>query len=233
MIDIDAQELGKIKRILGSIHAISKESMLEQSSKAGSKIQKAVRARFLQSTTEWSQQYITYKNGKKRRVLMQGAIAGKGFVMSKSEFGLGRRVSHSKMQNSDSPSNMARFITSFTMQTTGTTIVGGTHKSFTPPKIRNGKIVGTMGRVKGVSKQTLAILEKLNYGTTNTEHSDYFRWHNGKESIENFKGKWKPRHFFEKGFNDVKSTVINDMTSRLEELIGQRANNEIKARDVI
>ena len=63
MIQIDIEELGKIKLALTNIGIISKEAMIEQSSKAGNKGRIAIRKRMLQSTTDWSQDYS--KDGKR------------------------------------------------------------------------------------------------------------------------------------------------------------------------
>ena len=218
MIQIDIEELGKIKLALTNIGIISKEAMIEQSSKAGNKGRNAIRRRMLQSTTEWTQQYIDGK-----RVLLKNKIAGNGFVMNKSNFKLGNRIAHRQGGGLDNPSNMANFITSFAMESTGTTVIGGVHKGFYPSQIKDGKIIGKLGRVSGVSRQTIAILEKLNNGSRG-DYGQYLEWKNGKKSHFD-ESKWKKRHFFENGWNDVKGQIVTDMTTKLAEIIGKRANN--------
>ena len=224
MLDISLDEK-KLRDLLVGLHSISKGIMLEQSSKAGNIAREAVRREFRKSTTEWTQAYETDKNGNKRRVLRKGSIAGGNFVMAKTNFQLGKRIKHRRKGGLDNPPNMANFITSYTHETTGTTVVGGKHKSFTPNKIRNGEIVGTLPRVGGVSKQTISILEKLNFGNLNGKHAQYFKWKNGKDSIEQFDGKWKQRNFFEKGWSASRGVVITTMTNELQRHIAQKANN--------
>lgn len=215
MLDIDFsnKDLG---RVLSSILVISKESLIEQSSKAGSYGRDAIRVEFRKSSTQWKQEYTTDKNGRKRRVLTKKNMA---------RYKLGKRISHQNQGEMASPASMENFITSFTMETTGTTVIGGTHKSFRPNKIRNGKIVGTLGRVGGVSQQTIAILEKLNYGRRG-KYGDKLAWYNGKESIKQFENKWKPRGFIEAGWNNARGRALESMTTELQNLIATRANNE-------
>lgn len=212
MINIDSQEVGKIKYILGGIATISKEAMIEQSSKAGYKTRLAVRGAMLRSFTQWVQYY---KGG--RRIIAK----------RNRNNTLGIRIAHRDGGGIDNPKFMSNFITSFTHESTGTTVVGGVHPSFIPARIQNGKIVGTLGRVGGTSKQTMAILEKLNYGNLSGANAKYY---NRKGSYEDGSGKklsdnWKSRRFFEAGWNSVKGEVIRDMTTSLEKMIGQRANN--------
>lgn len=211
MIQIDIEELGKIKLALTNIGIISKEAMIEQSSKAGNKGRIAIRKRMLQSTTDWTQDYS--KDGK--RILRKNKN-------SLSQV-LGVRIAHRNSGGIDNPSNMANFITSFTMESTGTTVIGGVHKGFYPSQIKDGKIIGKLGRVSGVSRQTIAILEKLNNGSRG-DYGQYLEWKNGKKSHFD-ESKWKKRHFFENGWNDVKGQVVTDMTTKLAEIIGKRANN--------
>jgi len=73
----------------------------------------------------------------------------------------GARERHNK---DDNPENMASFITSFTMDASLVTVVNGTHGQFRPIIRRDGKVVGVGSTVKGVSKQTHAILQKMNDG---------------------------------------------------------------------
>lgn len=217
MIEVDATDFENLKPILTGIGVISKEAMIEQSSKAGDKARKAVRGAFLSSTTEWTQDY---ENG--RRIIRQQ----KGYAHI-----LGWRISHKDKGGFADPKNMANFITSFTHKTTGTTVVAGTHPAFRPDIIRDGKVVGTLPRVKGISKQTLAILEKLDRGDRLGRFSSqgFLRWRTkeggeSSKSIPNFEGTWKARHFIRKGWSAVQGQVLSDMTSELQRLVGERAN---------
>ena len=210
---IDSSELLEVTQLLTGIGAISKLAMIEQSSKAGNKTRLAVRRAFIASSTQWTQKYV-----EGRRVLEK---------RSNYNHVLGKRIAHRSGGGVDNPANMANFITSFTHQTTGTTVVGGTHPAHRPIEIKDGKVKGRLKRQPGISKQTIAILEKLNYGAsrdTQGRFSDKLRWHDGKDSMFDEK-LWKPRHFFEKGWNIAKGEVIADMTTRLAEMIGKQANN--------
>jgi hypothetical protein len=224
MIDISLDDK-QLRNLLVGLHSVSKGIMLEQSSKAGNIAREAVRREFKKSTTEWTQAYEKDKNGNTRRVLRKGSIAGGNFVMEKTNFQLGKRIKHRRKGGLDNPPSMANFITSYTHETTGTTVVGGKHKSFTPNKMKDGEIVGTLPRVGAVSKQTIAILEKLNFGHLQGKHSEYLRWKKGKKSIEQFDGTWKKRNFFEKGWSAARGTVITTMTNELQKHIAQKANN--------
>jgi hypothetical protein len=231
---IDSEDFIKIKQLLTGIGVISKLTMIEQSSKAGDKTRKAVRSAFLSSNTQWTQDY---KNG--RRILRKNTSGS----LNQS---LGIRVAHRNGGGIDDPANMANMIVSFTHKTTGTTVVGGTSPAHSPVKIENGKVTGRLKRQKGISKQTIAILEKLNYGNRAGKYSKqgFLKWRtkDGGQSSDSMKyitgwsdGKpiydgnmedhWKPRHFFEEGWNNVSGQVISDMTTELARLIGERANN--------
>jgi hypothetical protein len=215
---MDSSSFIEVQQLLTGIGVISKLAMIEQSSKGGDKTRKAVRRAFVASSTQWVQEY---KNG--RRILKKRPNYNSI---------LGKRIAHRNGGGLDNPANMANFIMSFTHKTTGTTVVGGTSPAHRPVKIENGKVVGRVGRQAGVSKQTIAILEKLNYGARAGRYgkTDYLRWRTASggqssKSIKEFDNTWKPRHFFEKGWNMVSGEVISDMTTELARLIGDRANN--------
>lgn len=208
-----------LKDAFNQIGLIAKGSMIEQSSKAGNKVRENSRAVLRASTTPWRQKW---ERGKRK--------------IYKSNFSnmLGKRIAHRKQANEDDPKNMANFITSKTMETTGTTVIGGAHKAFAPNTYRDGKIVGTQKRVGAVDKRTLAILNKLNYGTVDSSLKQHLRWRRkdggySNESIEEFKGKWKGRRFMEAGWRMSQGYIQTSMTAELERLIGKRVNN-IKAK---
>lgn len=210
---IDSKDFIKIEQILTGTGIISKLSMIEQSSKSGDKTRKAVRRAFISSHTQWTQKYV---NG--RRILQK---------RENYNSVLGKRIAHRNGGGIDDPANMANLIMSFTHKTTGTTVVGGTSPANSPVKIENGKVTGRLPRQAGISKQTIAILEKLNYGASRNSQgrfSDKLAWRDGTKSMFS-EETWKPRHFFEKGWNMVSGEVISDMTTELARLIGERANN--------
>jgi hypothetical protein len=209
---MDSSKFIEIQQLITGVGVISKLAMIEQSSKAGDKTRKAVRRAFVSSSTKWVQEFVDGRRIIKKRPNYNSV--------------LGKRFSQSSGNLAD-PSNMANFITSFTHKTTGTTVVGGTHPSHSPVKIENGKVTGRLPRQNGISKQTIAILEKLNYGANRKSEgrfSDKLRWNNGVDSMFD-ESTWKPRRFFEKGWNMVSGQVISDMTTELARLIGERANN--------
>lgn len=216
----NTEDLNKISLILGGLYTISKNSMLEQSSKSGNAVREAVRNSFERKTTEWRQEY---KKG--RRLLVKDGVHA-----------LGKRIAHRNGGGIDDPDNMKNFILSKTHVSTGTTVVGGVFKAFKPIDIKDGKVIGTRKKIAGVSRQTVAILEKLNYGDRSGKYEKYLQWRDkdGKKSsksIEGMEKHWKDRGFFEEGWNSSKGEVLKKMTTKLEELIGQRANNRDLTRE--
>ena len=210
----DAEDLNKIHRILGGIYTVSKNSMIEQSSKSGNSVREAVRDSFERKTTEWRQEYH-----EGRRLLIKGGVHA-----------LGRRIAHRNGGGLDDPDNMKNLILSKTHVSTGTTVVGGVFKGFRPINIKDGKIVGYRDKIQGVSRQTIAILEKLNYGNRSGKYEEYLRWKDtyGDEvakSMDGMEKHWKARRFFEEGWNNSKTEVLRKMTTKLEELIGKRASS--------
>ncbi len=220
MIDVEFGKDNELDRILGNFYAISKDAVVEQSSKAGNTVRVAVRSAFENESTEWKQRYIENKKGDTVRRITKGG-----------SYGLGHRISHMKKQNTTGPASMVNFIQSHTSETTGTTTVGGQFSKGNVILRRDGKIVGKKYQ-KGISKYTIAILEKLNYGNTNGKLAEHIRWgregksgkQGSKESISQFKDKWKARHFFEQGFSRARGAVMQNMTNDLQRLIGKVAN---------
>lgn len=211
-----------LKSSFTKIALISKESMIEQSSKAGNKVRVNARASLTGSRTNWRQSYKRVRANKTAGGYdREGRKLIKGFPQS-----TGKRIAHRKGGGLDDPANMANFITAKTFESTGTTIIGGAHKRFTPVKIRNGKVVGRTASVGAVDKRTIAILNKLNSGKA----GQHLRWRtkNGgysSDSIAEFEGKWKARHFMEKGYSMSRGYIKSSMTSELERLIGKRVNS--------
>lgn len=212
---------GDIRKDLTKIGLISKEAMIESSSKSGNKVRENARRFFKSSTTDWVQNFV---NGE--RVLEKTTPQP-----------LGHRVSHkNKTVIGEGARNMVNLITSYTMERTGTTVVGGSHREFTPSTIRDGKIVGTQKKVGRVTKGARAILEKLNTGDEKGGNNsfDQVQWRKkgggySSESIANFKGKWKKnRDFMGKGYLVSQGYMKQTMTTGLRDLIGKQANN-IKA----
>lgn len=188
---------------LDNLGKFSKLALIEQSSKAGDIARKSIRKEFRNETTEWSKEY---KDGKLK------------FFKKTSKLGI--RINHQKNKGSVSdPSNMENMITSFTHQTTGTTVIMGGHKSYYPILIQNGEIKGYGPRQSSIARRTLAILEKLNSGKR-----DSIYWENMKRKGFNtgqFRGnqKYHQRNWAEKGWNTAYSQVKSEMTEKLHNLI--------------
>lgn len=195
---------------LDSLGKYSKLAVIEQSSKAGNKVRESVRSEFRNQTTEWSKEY---KDGK--------------FHAFKKKSKLGIRMSHGyrgKAGSIDNPASMESMITSFTNQTTGTTVIMGGHKAFKPMMINDGKITGYGQRVGAITRRTVGILEKLNSGETSASYKK--GWSQG-EIKGQFKGKqpYKKRNWAEKGFASAYGEVKSIMTDKLAQLI---VNHEIQ-----
>jgi hypothetical protein len=208
--------------LLDEIANLSRGVALESLSVAGSKIRDSARAEFERSEGHrWFQQILNKSVGK---------LGNRRIYQSKDSYKLfGLRTSYKTGQLSNPPS-MKSFITSYLMDKSLTVVVGGMHPKFKPIIYRDGKVKGTLPSVAGVSKRSHAILHKLNYG----EQNEYHRWDEGKESIKQFKNKWKPRHFMGKGYGQAKPAVNEALTKRLLQHVGKAVNRiEIKKRKVI
>lgn len=188
---------------LDNLGKFSKLALIEQSSKAGDIARKSIRKEFRNETTEWSKEY---KDGKLK------------FFKKTSKLGI--RINHQKNQGSISdPSNMESMITSFTHQTTGTTVIMGGHKSHYPILIQNGEIKGYGPRQSSIARRTLAILEKLNSGKRDSVY-----WENMKRKGFNtgqFRGnqKYHQRNWAARGWSTAYSQVKSEMTEKLHNLI--------------
>lgn len=208
--------------LLEKIALLSRGVALESLSVAGSKIQKAARSALRSHSHNWFQ-YV--RDGK--------------VIIKKEENALrelGLRMSHSS-GDAANPSSMANFITSYLNEKSLLVVVGGRHKSLTPTKFDNGEAVGKMGRVSGVSKQSQAILHKLNTGErTITDKSGNIQhtWDGQTKSMRRFQNaKYKGRRFMEAGYSSSASSVVDSMTKRYELLLGKAVNRAtIKVKKV-
>ncbi len=181
----------------------SKFALLEKSSKAGDIGRKAIRAEFSKETTEWSKEY---EDGKLK------------FFKKTSK--LGMRLNHQKSQGTIAdPKSMESMITSFTHQTTGTTVIMGGHKAFYPILVENGEIKGYGDRVGSIARRTLSILEKLNNG----EIDSIYEQNRGRKGFNTgqFQGKqkYKKRNWAERGWASAYSQIRSEMTDKLHSLI--------------
>lgn len=134
--------------IIGSLQILTKyvpQVALEMMSRAGNAVRVEQRRALTSSKRVY---YVTREDmGKK--------------YLSLINYGLpfGHRESKNKDAN---PDNMVNFINSYLMESAMTLVVNGTHPSFIPILRRDGEVVGAGSRVKGVGKETHAILERMN-----------------------------------------------------------------------
>lgn len=207
--------------LLDEIAKLSHGVALESLSVAGSKIRDSARAEFERSEGhQWFQKII---KGKSRK------LGNRRIYQNKDSYKIfGLRTSY-ETGGLAKPPSMKNFITSYLMGKSFTVVIGGKHPKFRPIKYREGKVQGRMATVEGVSKASHAILHKLNFGEQNEHH----RWKEGKKSIEQFKGRWKARHFMGKGYAQARPAVNEALTKRLLQHIGKAVNRvEIKKRRV-
>jgi len=147
---------------------------------------------------------------------------GKRTIVKSGRQVFGKRLSH-KTTKDFSPNNMKSFITSYLMERSLTMVVAGNHPNFRPKMRRNGKVVGSLRKVSGVTESTSAILQKLNDGGSTNEAYDKLT-RSGK-SMRGFKdAKYRPRRFIQKGRAMAMPKVRHIMTSKLEMLIAKQVN---------
>lgn len=200
---IEISLAGNPAAYLDELGRFSKLALIEQSSKAGDIARKSIRKEFRSETTEWSKEY---KDGKLK------------FFKKTSKLGI--RMNHQKNQGSISdPANIENMITSFTHQTTGTTVIMGGHKAYYPVEIKNGVVKGYGDRQSGITRRTLSILEKLNSGNIDSVYQS--NRNNKKFNTGQFQGKqnYKKRNWAERGWNSAYSQVKSEMTEKLHNLI--------------
>jgi hypothetical protein len=195
--------------MLEKILELSYTTALESLSVAGNAIREEARSAMRSKTHNWFQKMtsegrmVLYRNPNKLREL-------------------GLRISHATGQVDD-PESMQNFITSYLMEKKLTVVVGGRHRAFRPKMIRDGKIVGTLGRVNAVGRETHAILHMMNFGEAIP----------GYEADYNKGGERKGYHFMEEGFSHARGRVADAMTKRYESLLHKavdRANVKIVKR---
>ena len=134
--------------VLNSLKILTKfvpQVALEMMSKAGNAVRVEQRRALKSSRSVF---YVTRENTR-----------GKYLARSSVPLPFGHRESKNKTAD---PDNMANFINSYLMERAMTLVVNGTHPSFIPVIRRDGEVVGVGARVKGVSKETHAILERMN-----------------------------------------------------------------------
>ena len=99
-------------------------------------------------------------------------------------------------------------------------VVGGRHRRFTPKRIKDGVFKGYMKSVKGVDKESFALLDKMENGIETAAYKKYFPRAN-KPRIT----KWG---FFQKAKSDTKSEVDNIMQKQLLIMLEKGVANSYK-----
>lgn len=166
---------------------------LEALGAAGGHLRKAIRAEILNVTSNWA--FTIDDNG-----------TYVPYITGDTRMGM-HRYSH-KTGAMTSPSSMANFVTSYIDEKNLMAVVGGVHRSSPQNKYRDGKIVGSFF-LGGVGRNSLAILEKVNYGSMGTSAGfDY----QTKSPIRN--PTFKARFFINKGKSRGLSRATQAVTER-------------------
>lgn len=195
-MSIRIEILDGITPMLEQIAYISKGAALECLSVAGAHLQRQARVAMRRKHHNW----VSFTRDGKRVILKANASTRQ----------LGLRMSAAG--GLDNPDSMSAFITSYLDEKNDLVVVGGRHPRFTPNKRRDGKIVGTMGSVPGVSKASHAILHKLNFGELNDEYK--------RVSMRRFAhARYVGYHFMEAGYNAARSSIEESMTKRYEKIV--------------
>jgi len=180
---------------------------LEQMSKAGSEVREQQR-KALKSTTVHTVTRVG-KNGKK---YLADAGASRAF---------GAREEDNQDAN---PSNMASFINSFLMEGRMVMVVNGSHRAFRPILRRDGEVIGVGNLVGGVSKETHAILQRMN---DNKILSDY------PIRSQLATKKQIGTHYADTGNSRAKPKVVEYLTKGYEktmERVIKKSEKQIKAK---
>ena len=207
--------------IIRTHHGVAKESL----SVAGNHLRVSARSAFISSQrTAWG-----FKN-----------INGKRRLIHNSRYNkvMGQRYKR-KSGQIDSPSNMANFITSYLMETSMKVVVGGKHKGGQVKRYVNGVPTGSI-KIKGVSKKTFAILDRLNVGGVQKmskaqqkilQNTSTMVLEKGKLVEKKFMTKYdfsevkfKRRNYMAKGFMMARPKIQNSMTTRYENLLGKKVS---------
>lgn len=186
-------------------YGLAKESL----SVAGSKVRKQAENKMKSYYHNWINKlnsdgkYITYKsNNKKKR--------------------FGDMISH--RATTLSSRNIGEIITSYMPDNKLEVIIGGDHKSFRPLIYEKGLAVGTMKRVKRVSKATRAIFHKMNTGEITKEHP-----YSNKSRTKYPDATYTARPFLNNAMLTANSEVISSIEKRYVQVLpGLVANANIK-----
>lgn len=195
-----------VSPILDQLALINREAALDALDYSGTKLRNAIRESFKAKVTDW-EQYIV--NGKRR--------------WRKNTVSLGRRFNLVKV----GPDSMESFIQSYLMESKLTEVVAGRFKA--PSEVwayRDGKKSHLIKGPDSVGKGSFALLQKLNYGDAREDGYQKYVQRKG-----NRMGNYPARNFVEEGRAIAMPSVIEGMTTRLENQIGKQLN-EVSAKSV-
>lgn len=196
------ESLDGISKSFSVIKSLNREVAMEVMSKAGRYAMKGARKKMKSYSHHWFRK--KYKDGVVRP-----------YYSKTSTKQLGVRIN--KDGKKDNPKSMSTFITSFLMEKSETLIVGGAHKQFKPIKRDKGKIVGFANTVKGVSKQTQAIINKMDTGKFNPYYQDSGYTENPK---------YVTRPFMLEGFRSAEGKIRSTLAGEYIKIIGQALQRE-------
>lgn len=192
-----------VSKQVAKIHELHWETGNEVNSKNAAEIMKKTREASSSRTTRWQ---TIYKDGKKKFVKV-------------SPRSIGQRLSYEGQPLKTTLQNLIQFRT---YSTTGTAVVAGMMKSGTTEIRENGKIVSRT-RVDGVSKQSIAILQKLNNGIQGTTMWQDFQTKKlSNKSRPGFEGKWKALKYIEEGRRNSMSKIDSNIKQGFKDGLARR-----------
>jgi len=183
--------LDEISPSFGELKETVREVAMEVMSKAGNYAREGARDAMKSYSHHWFRK--KYKDGEV-----------KPYYSKTSTKKLGLRISN-RGGRIDNPRSMSNLITSFLMEKSETLIVGGTHKGFRPLKRDKGQVVGYSTYVKGVSRQSQSIINKMDTG----ELTSYYK----KLPTEFKNAKYVTRPFMKIGFDSAEGKIKTTLTS--------------------
>lgn len=203
-MSLSAEIFSNVSKQVTKIHELHWETGNEVNSKNAAEIMKKTRQALSSRTTRW---HVMYEDGKKK-------------FFKSAPRPIGRRFSYeSQAPLKTSLQNLIQFRT---YTTTGTAIVAGMMKSGTTEIRENGKVVSRT-RVDGVSKQSIAILQKLNSGKQGTTMWQDFQTKKlSNESRKSFEGKWKALKYIEEGRRNSMSKIDSNIKQGFKDGLARR-----------
>lgn len=193
-----------VSKQITKIHELHWETGNEVNSKNAAEIMKRTRIALSSHTTRW---HVKYEDGKKQ-------------FFKSAPRPIGRRFSYENQ--APLKTSLQNLIQFRTYTTTGTAIVAGMMKSGTTEIREDGKVVSRT-RVDGVSKQSIAILQKLNSGKQGTTMWQDFQTKKlSNKSRPGFEGKWKALKYIEEGRRNSMSKIDSNIKQGFKDGLARR-----------